>query len=188
MLIGNPPGKRNGTTTTGGPATRPTWLRPGYVGVTPLQMACFMAFARPRQTYTKPTLLHVADARPTHRTGSPVSGELPGAAGRHGAGRLPKGLLGGRRPGLHFAPKPAPPSAKLRDGRSEGKVELACTSARPIDAPEIASGAHRSDTPDESSPEVFTPGRWSRRCWQSVGERSSAATRSSRPRSCRPHQ
>ena len=76
MLIGTPAWKKKRYNDDWRPGdTANMAFGQGYVGVTPLQMACFMASLARGQTYTKPTLLHVEGRAPQRSEPIGISAE-----------------------------------------------------------------------------------------------------------------
>jgi len=155
MLIGNPAWKKKRYNDDWRPGdTANMAFGQGYVGVTPLQMACFMASLARGQTYTKPTLLHVAGRAPQRTEPIGLSAEnyralLEGMERAVTQGTARRGAV----PGLHFAAKTGTAQREVyENGRLKGKVELAWyVGFAPIDRPEIAFAVLiEGDTPDES--------------------------------------
>jgi len=155
MLIGNPAWKKKRYNDDWRPGdTANMAFGQGYVGVTPLQMACFMASLARGQTYTKPTLLHVAGRAPQRSEPIGISAEnyqalLQGMERAVTQGTARRGTV----PGLHSAGKTGTAQREVyENGRLKGKVELAWyVGFAPIDRPEIAFAVLiEGDTPDES--------------------------------------
>ena len=155
MLIGTPAWKKKRYNDDWRPGdTANMAFGQGYVGVTPLQMACFMASLARGQTYTKPTLLHVEGRAPQRSEPIGISAEnyralLEGMERAVTQGTARRGAV----PGLHFAAKTGTAQREVyENGRLKGKVELAWyVGFAPIDRPEIAFAALiEGDKPDES--------------------------------------
>jgi penicillin-binding protein 2 len=155
MLIGNPAWKKKRYNDDWRPGdTANMAFGQGYVGVTPLQMACFMASLARGQTYTKPTLLHVEGRAPQRSEPIGISAEnyqalLEGMERAVTQGSARRGAV----PGLRFAAKTGTAQREVyENGRLKGKIELAWyVGFAPVDRPEIAFAVLiEGDTPDES--------------------------------------
>ena len=156
MLIGNPAWKKKQKKDDWRPGdTANLAFGQGYVGVTPLGMACFMASLARGQTYTKPTLLHVEGRAPQRSEPIGISAENYQAL-LEGMERVVSQGLAHRFAavaGLRSAGKTGTAQREVyENGRLKGKVELAWyVGFAPIDRPEIAFAVVvEGDTPDES--------------------------------------
>ncbi len=127
----------------------------GFIGVTPLQMACFVASVARGEIFTKPTLVHRADT-PTQHTDSigltPVQrtalvGGMEGCT-TEGTADILTTLSSLRIPGLRIAGKTG--TAQIRTGTGTINVAWFICFA-PADNPEIAVAvAVQGDTPGEN--------------------------------------
>ncbi|MBI5380457.1 MAG: peptidoglycan glycosyltransferase [Opitutae bacterium] len=124
----------------------------GYVEVTPLQMACFMASLARGETHTRPTLIHEENRPPQRSAPIGLSAENYRAlidgmelvvTGQHGSARGP-----GNVRGLRVAGKTGTAQREVQGG----KIELAWfVGFAPVEQPEIAFAVLiLGDTPDES--------------------------------------
>jgi penicillin-binding protein 2 len=156
MLIGNPAWKKKRYGDDWRPGdTANMAFGQGYVGVTPLGMACFMASLARGQTYTKPTLVHQEGRAPQHSDPIGISAEnyqalldgmervvIQGTARHWGAVE-----------GLRIAGKTGTAQRDVYEkGLFKGKVELAWyVGFAPIERPEIAFAVLiEGDKPDEN--------------------------------------
>ena len=95
----------------------------GFTGVTPLQMACFVASLARGETTTRPTLLHDPNRPPQHSAPLGLAPEqyaalIQGMEGctTHGTAKILTTLAAQRIPGLRIAGKTG--TAQVRDRKS----------------------------------------------------------------------
>jgi penicillin-binding protein 2 len=155
MLVGTPEWKRQKKNEAWFPGdTANMAFGQGYVSVTPLGMACFMASLARGQTYTKPTLLHQEDRPPQRSDPIGISGENYRALLDGMELVVTQGLAKkfGGVDGLPSAGKTGTAQVEVTKNGRKGKLELAWyVGFAPIDRPEIAFAVLiEGDTPDES--------------------------------------
>ena len=127
----------------------------GYIGVTPLQMACFVASLARGETITRPTLVHLPDRPPQHTapiglTPGQYAAILDGMEGctTHGTAKYFTTVADQRIPGLRIAGK----TGTAQVGPANATINMAwfiCFA--PIDDPQIAIAvAMEGTTPGET--------------------------------------
>lgn len=135
--------------------TANTSIGQGFVAVTPLQMASFMASFARGQTYTKPTLVHDPkrarqNTEPLGLTPPQYAAMIKGMEGTvtYGSGRVPFQLPKLKIPDLRIAGKTG--TAQVRTPK--GTLNLAWfVCFAPVEKPEIAIAVMvEGDTPDET--------------------------------------